>query len=244
MKKIILVNLCIILLFCTILTGCKKEPTTGIEKIFIDDNGDLIALYLDGTEENLGKINNKTIASTYINDAGELIINYSDNTQENLGLIVSENVWRERDDTIYVLANVSTHKEPTKTADIQDILSYSKSAKRIATNGAWNKVVVNNKVSYIPAEYTTTNIDDITFDEETKVIYTQARTTLYLYPCATHEQVERKTVEENTELLQLGKNKSGTWVKVKYGDIQYYCIINTVADSKVTNQTTIPVVVN
>lgn len=66
----------------------------GISLAAVNDKGELVLTYSDGTTANLGAIegtDGKGISSAAINDKGELVITYSDGTSSNLGVVVGAN---------------------------------------------------------------------------------------------------------------------------------------------------------
>lgn len=248
MKKLLIFFLCTIMLSTIILTSCQKEEIT--EDFKINNNGELIVTYSNGETENLGKIKAdepRGIKSTEVNDAGELIITYTDGTQENLGLIVSENVWRERNDTVYTKGPFNLKSQPSDNFidNINMTTSTGTELKRIATNGTWNKVKYLNSTYYIKSEYTTTNKDFITFEkyteqgnsedgfvkDNTKTVYAKQGIRLYICPYKDISMVAT-AVPENIEMTQTEVNKTGDWIKVRYGEQEYYCDINDISYTK------------
>lgn len=78
-----------VLAACDVAYGAKS-----ILEVKIDSNGNLVTVYSDGTEENLGKVvgeNGISLANVVINDAGELIVTFSNGESNNLGLIIGKN---------------------------------------------------------------------------------------------------------------------------------------------------------
>ena len=245
MKKLLTFLLCTIMLSTIILTSCQKEETIK-EEFKINNNGELIVIYPDGETKNLGKIKAdepRGIKSTEVNDAGELIITYTDGTQENLGLIVSENVWRERNDTIYAKGPFTLKLQPDNSFIENDTIEVSmgKELQRISTNGTWNKVKYNGREYYIKSKYTTTNKDFITFEKDTiqddfvasntKTVYAREGLKLYICPCK-DTIMEAHSVQWNVEMTQTEVNKTGDWIKVRYGNQEYYCDINDISYTK------------
>lgn len=246
MRKLLIFLLCIAMLSTTLLISCNKEKEVIKEEFKINSNGELIVTYSNGETENLGKVTAsepRGIKSTEVNDAGELIITFTDDTKENLGLIVSENVWRERNDKIYAKGPFKIKLLPDDSF-IENVTINStlgQELQRIATNGTWNKIKYNGKEYYIKSEYTTTNKDFITFEKNTvqddfvasntKTVY--AKQGIRLYTCPYKDTSTIATaVPENIEMTQTEVNKTGDWIKVRYGDLEYYCDINDISYTK------------
>ena len=249
MKKTISTILCIILITTICLVSCNQQ--NNIQKISINENGELIAEYQDGTQENLGKVkNDKCIISNYINDTGELIVIYSDQTQENLGMISCENVWRERNDTVYVLCPTRAYKDTENHSSSEAIFTaeIGTPIKRIATNGKYNKVLINGQELYMSALYSTTNQNEVIFEENLKIVYPQKENlTIYRFPQIIAFAESPVTIPQDTEIIMLGINKTGTFAKIKYKDIIFYCQPTDITETKPnqeTNTTKTPVTSN
>ena len=176
-----------------------------------------------------------------------MIITYTDGEEENIGLVVSENVWRERNDTIYAkgpfVLKEYVNQDVIESGFIE--LTLGQELQRTATNGTWNKIQYQNQTYYIKSEYTTTNKDFITFEkytqqgnendgfvkDNTKTVY--AKQGIRLYNCPYKDQSMMATaVPENIEMTQTEINKTGDWIKVRYGDYEYYCEITDVSYEK------------
>ena len=88
------------------LSGCDLSsfsPAVSIVGTEINEDGELIIRYSNGTRENLGTVVGKdgedgkdgtvgaaTVTSAEINEKGELILHYSDSTSQNLGVVVGK----------------------------------------------------------------------------------------------------------------------------------------------------------
>ncbi len=95
----LLLLLSMLLVSVSTLSGCSLmeaalQPAAYITSTEINDQGELIVYYSNGTKANLGKVTDKgeedpavCVVSAEINEKGELILHYSDDTTENLGVI-------------------------------------------------------------------------------------------------------------------------------------------------------------
>ena len=83
MKKISLL-IFLLLVLALVFTACNARD---VESAVVNDAGELVLTYTDGSTENLGKITcgTREIQSAIVNDTGELIITYTDGTTQNLG---------------------------------------------------------------------------------------------------------------------------------------------------------------
>lgn len=226
MKKIMTL-VCIIMLIST-LTSCAAPQITGFST---NEKGELIATYDNGENKNFGVVT-KSIISVSINDLGELITTYSDGTEENLGQISCENVWRERNDKIYILSSVNTKGLPSNSSMTYAILTFGKEVERIGTNGIWEKINYNGKTLYIESYKTTTDIKEITFNKENKIVYTNDDTYLYLYPNSQDQTVQKEFVLKNTKLISTGTNINNTWTRVELDGITFYCKAYNISDQE------------
>ena len=239
MKKQLITIITIIILTAICLASCG---TPAIKNVEINDEGNLIVNYENGETTDLGKVEGKSIESTLINDAGELIITYSDGTQENLGLVVSDNVWRDREDLVYARAKVNVRTQPTLESKVVGVLEFGQAITRIATNGSWNKIIYNDRELYVSATFTTPDLNEVEFETcESKLVYATENINLFLVPCVDEMTIATHNITVNTELIKVAENKNGTWIKVKHGDLEYYCRPSSVSDEVIKQQTVIPV---
>ena len=77
MKTKIRSFICIICLLCCFsfaLTSCKSEQTPGVVDAEINDKGELILIYQDGTEQNLGIVVGKDGSDGVNGEDGALVI--------------------------------------------------------------------------------------------------------------------------------------------------------------------------
>lgn len=91
LRSIFLIS--IISILCFAFLGCEATQGREIEDTYINEDGELIMVYSDGEEENLGPIasaDSLTIEDTFINEIGELIIVYSNGESKNLGVVVGK----------------------------------------------------------------------------------------------------------------------------------------------------------
>ncbi|MBR2354618.1 MAG: hypothetical protein IKA76_08975 [Clostridia bacterium] len=223
MKKIIISLVATILLLFT-LSSCKKQETSNPQN---DESDNTV----------------KSIESAYIDDLGNLIIKYTSNETENLGKVACDNVWRERNDTVYLTGDLTAYNEdPIESPNYSKtyLIKFKTAVKRTGTNGTWNRIIVNNKTYYIDANYTTTNKAEIIFDySQNKKVYTTENTKLYNFP--NEENLSPRSLDKNLEITQLAINETNTWIEVKYENHIYYCKPDTVKDNRTTE---IPTVVN
>ena len=230
MKKIIAI-ICVTIMTISIISCAKQEPIRSVTSISINDLGELITTYSDGTSENLGIIS-KGIESISINDLGEMITTNTDGTKENIGQISCEDIWRERDDTIY-LTTKDHMIDNIENPNLLITLAFTDSLKRIGTNGIYNKVILNNKIYYIKADSCTTNEEEITFNQNTTLMYANKDTILRKYPNSENKDIEQISIAKNAKLICTGTNKTNTWAKIEYNSRIYYCKTEDISSEKV-----------
>jgi len=243
MKRSLIILICLIMVIATCFTSCSSNKIT---KLSTNAKGELIAEYSDGSTQNFGIVN-KSVVSAYINDPGQLIIKYSDGTYENLGRIVDEEIWRTRADKIYTVATVQYRSSPSMetTNNIVSMFPFKTELHRTATNGEWNQIKDSNgNTYYILSMYTTTNKNEVTFDDENKIVYANKDTYIYLYPNTESYYTKKVKIIKNTKLIYTGKNKTDTWARIDYNGTEYYCKLADISETETTTTTTIPVTGN
>ena len=141
--------------------------------------------------------------------------------------------FEEKNDTIYILApaaNIRT--EASKKSEVYVQAKYGKELKRTGTNGEWNRVDINGVTVYIQANLTTTDKNELTFEDlEPKTVYVDVdtqmnlRTTPLFFDGYTDNLflVEGKGLPRGTELTLTGVNVKGNWSRVEYEGKTYYC---------------------
>lgn len=87
---------------CNLSSLFSSSAAVSISRTEINEKGELLVIYTDGTRDNLGVVVGKNgedgedgedgsdISSAEINALGELILHYSDGTQQNLGVVVGK----------------------------------------------------------------------------------------------------------------------------------------------------------
>jgi len=94
----LLLLLSMLLVMVGTLSGCSMFDAAltipaSITSTAINEDGELIVYYSNGTSKNLGVVTEKKedpavyVTSAEVNESGELILHYSDNTTKNLGVI-------------------------------------------------------------------------------------------------------------------------------------------------------------
>lgn len=101
--------ICLLFTASVLLSGCEAKEVISTVGAEINDKGELVIKYSDGSEENLGLVVGKdgidgldgangkngkdgkdSAVGAEINDNGELVITYSDGSSKNLGVVVGK----------------------------------------------------------------------------------------------------------------------------------------------------------
>lgn len=103
-KKVLFVMalVCIFALGACLLAACNQEQTPTVTNAIINEAGELVLIYSDGSAQNLGVITGAqgpqgdqgeqgiqgiSVTGAEINEKGELILSYSDGKTQNLGVV-------------------------------------------------------------------------------------------------------------------------------------------------------------
>ncbi len=107
MKKVLaVISAAVMALGVAAFTGCSQNGSEGannvsVQSVAVDNNGDLIVIFSDGTTKNAGKVKGEngtngtdgvSVKDTYINGKGELIVVFSDGSKHNAGSVEQKNI--------------------------------------------------------------------------------------------------------------------------------------------------------
>ncbi len=88
MKTRILLCILVVAMLIPMFASCDEMLPPTVTSTEINDQGELIVLFSNGTEKNMGKVETPaapTVESTTIDAAGDVIVDFSDGTQSNAG---------------------------------------------------------------------------------------------------------------------------------------------------------------
>ena len=92
MKTKLILGLIALLMLTLLLAACTGEMI-GVKGVAVDENGNVIVEYLDGSTKAFGTVTLPeaeepvTITNKYVNDDKHLIVEYSNGTSEDLGYV-------------------------------------------------------------------------------------------------------------------------------------------------------------
>lgn len=182
MKKIIIILLTMLMLLS--LTSCNDIIQT--ESFEIDENGDLIVTYSNGTSKNLGKVKGEDgkngengkdgvdgvgIARMQINENSEIIITFSDREQINYGKLTKDIIWEETNDKVYSnVEKIAIRTTPDEETDPSYTVPQDSELQRTYVNYKWSEIIKGEEKYYVLNSEITTEepaepLEDAGFDK-------------------------------------------------------------------------------
>ncbi len=105
-KALAVISAAVMALGVAAFAGCSQNGPEGansisVQSVAVDNNGDLIVTFSDGTKKNVGAVkgengtngaNGVSVQDVYVNGKGELIVIFSDGSKHNAGSVEQKNV--------------------------------------------------------------------------------------------------------------------------------------------------------
>ncbi len=229
MKKFLALFLVLVMAFSCILMSCKKEEEGETEET---EDDSFIGLGTYGTTTG---------------GEGEEPVQ-TGNTHTDF-------TWTEVNETVYVAVDRLSVRSDTRVAEDtwKGTINFGESYKRTRYNSLWSEIEYAGDKYYVITPYVTTDDGSVTFnDMENKEMYVIADKTLNLRSW-THSGDDEYTgkgvdnikvqLKRGAKVVVNGLSKNGTWARVRYEGVDYYCsyrYLNENAPTSETNAATSP----
>ncbi|MBQ7383274.1 MAG: hypothetical protein IJV72_00595 [Clostridia bacterium] len=224
MKKFLALFLVLVMAFSCILVSCKKNEEEEPEDT--EDDG-FIGL------------------GTYATTTGT-----GDGDPVETGNTHTDFTWKEVNETVYVAVDRLSVRSDTRVAEDTWVatVNFGEKYTRVRYNSQWSEIEYNGEKRFVATQYVTTSDGSVVFnDMEDKTMYVSAEKSLNLRrwtDASSDADNIGVQLKRGAQVTLNGMSKNGTWARVKYNGVDYYCNAKYLSETEpgeATNATTTPI---